>query len=325
MAGLQSISDERGVIAALALDQRGILRKAIAKAKGAEDVPAEAVVEFKERVTSVLTHHASAILLDPEYGLPATKHRNAAGLLLAYEQSCYDAAPPRMPVLYDNWSVRRVKEAGADCVKILLHYTPFERPEINDIKSAWTERIGDECRAQDIPFVLELLGYDLDGNEKSLAYAKIKPEVVTRSIEEFSKDRYGVDLLKIEVPVQLGFVAGTRFFRGEQAYARSEAQSHFLRVASATCKPFVYLSAGVSNAEFIETLEFAAECGSRFNGVLCGRATWQDGIAIYAQHGAKALEDWLGTAGRENIARVNQAVQAAQSWPELLDHSPASA
>jgi tagatose 1,6-diphosphate aldolase len=319
MAGLQAISDSRGVFAALALDQRGILRKAIAKAKGTDDVPAEAVVEFKEQVTSVLTHSASAILLDPEYGLPAAKRRNRAGLLLAYEQSCYDAAPPRMPILYENWSVRRVKQAGADCVKILLHYTPFERPEINDIKCAWIERIGDECRSQDIPFVLELLGYDLDGAEKSLAYARLKPEIVARSVEEFSKERYSVDLLKLEVPVQLGFVPGSRFFHGEQAYTRSEAQDHFRRIGSATSKPFVYLSAGVSNAEFIETLEFAAECGSRFNGVLCGRATWQDGVAVYAQHGAKALEDWLGTKGCENIARVNCAVQAAQSWRELLD------
>jgi len=323
LAGLQSISDQHGVIAALALDQRGILRKAIAQAKQADDVPAEAVVEFKELVTSVLTHHASAILLDPEYGLPASKHRNAAGLLLAYEQSCYDAAPPRMPILYDNWSARRVQEAGADCVKILLHYTPFERPEINDIKCAWTERIGDECRACDIPFVLELLGYGENGQEKSAGYAKRKPEIVARSIEEFSKDRYGVDLLKIEVPVQLGFVPGTRFFRGEQAYTQQEAQEHFRTIAAATHKPFVYLSAGVSNAEFIETLEFASACGSRFNGVLCGRATWQDGVAIYARHGAKALEDWLSTAGCENIARVNQALKGARSWAELLEPSPA--
>jgi tagatose 1,6-diphosphate aldolase len=316
-AGLQSISDPRGVIAALALDQRGILRKAIAQARRVEDVPAETVMEFKYLVTSILAVHASAILLDPEYGLSAARRRNSAGLLLAYEQSCYDAAPPRMPILYDNWSVRRVKEAGADCVKILLHYTPYERPEINDIKCAWTERIGDECRAQDIPFVLELLGYDLDGREKSVGYARMKPGIVVRSIEEFSKDRYGVDLLKIEVPVQLGFVAGSGFFRGEEAYTRQEAQDHLRAIAAATHKPFVYLSAGVSNAEFIETLEFAAETGSRFNGVLCGRATWQDGIAVYARYGGEALKEWLGTSGVENIARVNEAVKAAQSWWDL--------
>jgi tagatose 1,6-diphosphate aldolase len=312
LAGLKSISDDRGVIAALALDQRGILRNGIAKAKGVDDVPASAVEEFKIHVTSALTVHASAILLDPEYGLPAARHRNAAGLLLAYEQSCYDAALPRLPILYDRWSVRRVKEAGADCIKVLLHYTPFDPLEVNGIKRAFTERVGDECRANDIPFVLELLGYDQNGNEKSLEYARIKPDIVARSVEEFSKDRYGVDLLKIEVPVQMGFVAGTKFFSGEQAYTQSEAKRFFKSTAEATDKPFVYLSAGVSNAQFIETLELLAESGSRFNGVLCGRATWQDGIAVYAQRGAEALDEWLSTTGQENITRVNNALKAAQ-------------
>lgn len=316
LAGMKAISNERGVIAALALDQRGILRMAIAREMKVDDVPESTVVEFKELVTKALTKHASSILLDPEYGLPAAKYRNAKGLLIAYERSCYDALPPRLPVLYDLWSVRRLKEAGADCIKILLHYTPLDAPAINEHKCAWVERIGDECRSNDIPFVLELLGYDLDGDEKSHAYAKTKPIIVSRSMEEFSKDRYGVDLLKVEVPVQMKFVAGTQYFSGEQVYTRNEAQQHFRTTASSTHKPFVYLSAGVSNSQFIETLELAAESGSRFNGVLCGRATWQDGIAVYAQHGAKALEEWLNTTGYQNITRVNDALKAAQPWYE---------
>ena len=317
IAGLNSISDRRGVIAALALDQRGILRNALARAKGTEDVDPQLVMEFKEIVTSVLTPHASAILLDVEYGLPAARRRGHAGLLLAYERSCYDAAPPRLPLLYDMWSVLRIKEAGADCVKVLLHYTPFDSEAINDLKRVWVERIGDECRANDIAFVLELLGYDQQGREKSLEYARIKPEIVARSIREFSAERYGVDLLKVEVPIQLNYVAGASCCGVESAYTRSEAQEHFLAVAAATSKPFVYLSAGVTNAQFLETLEMAAECGSRFNGVLCGRATWQDGVAVHAQHGAAALEKWLNTAGRKNIERVNHALKVAKPWHEL--------
>lgn len=314
LAGLNAVSDANGVVAALALDQRGVLRKAIAQAKQVEDVPEVAVVEFKELVTSVLTRHASAILLDPEYGLSAAKRRNKAGLLLAYEQSCYDAPLPRMPLLYDHWSVRRVRETGADCVKVLLHYTPFERQEINDIKQAWVERIGGECRAQDIPLVLELLGYDLHGDEKSLAYAKAKPGIVVRSMEEFGRERYGVDLLKVEAPVQMKYVAGTRFFDGKQAYTQAEAREHFVATAAATEKPFVYLSAGVNNEQFVEALEFAGECGARFNGVLCGRATWQGGVAVFAQQGTRALEEWLLGEGTENINRINQALRFAQPW-----------
>ncbi|HEU4981252.1 MAG TPA: tagatose 1,6-diphosphate aldolase, partial [Acidobacteriaceae bacterium] len=224
----------------------------------------------------------------------------------------------------DLWSVRRLKEAGADCIKILLYYTPYEKSGINDLKQAWVERIGAECRAHDIPFFLELVGYDVHGEgEKTLAYAKRKPDVVTGSMEEFGKDRYEVDVLKVEVPIQMEYVAGTKAFKGEQAYTRAEALEHFRVSASSTHKPFIYLSAGVSNPVFIETLELAAESGTSFNGVLCGRATWKDGIAVYAQKGAKAFEEWLNTTGVENINNVNRALQAAHSWYDKVDAAEA--
>ncbi len=316
LAGLKSVSDKRGVIAAAAMDQRGSLKKSLAKEKGVAEMPDSALEEFKILVTEVLTRHASAILLDPEFGLPASKKRNGKGLLLAYEKTGYDAATPgRLPDLLDVWSVRRLKEAGADCIKILLYYSPFEKSAVNDLKHAWVERIGDECRAHDIPFFLETVGYDVhDEGEKSIGYAKRKPDVVTGSMEEFGKERYGVDVLKVEVPIQMEFVSGTKAFKGEAAYTRAEALEHFRIAASSTHKPFIYLSAGVSNPVFIETLELAAESGTTFNGVLCGRATWKDGIPVYAKQGAKAFEEWLNTEGVKNIENVNNALKAAHSW-----------
>ena len=316
LAGLKAVSDHRGVIAAAAMDQRGSLQKSLAKERGAA-ADAHDLEDFKTLVTEVLTKHASAILLDPEYGLPASKHRNGKGLLLAYEKTGYDATTPgRLPDLLDVWSVRRLKEAGADCIKILLYYTPFEKSHVNDLKQAWIERIGDECIAHDIPFFLELVGYDTDGgDEKSLAYALKKPEVVSGSMAEFGKARYNVDVLKVEVPVEMTFVEGTRSFKGEKAYTRKPRPcSTSVTPPAMTHKPFIYLSAGVSNPVFIETLELAVESGTSFNGVLCGRATWKDGIAIYAKQGAKAFEDWLNTTGVENINNVNNALKAASPW-----------
>ena len=321
LAGLKAVSDDRGVVAALALDQRGILKNAIAREKGIADPRDSLVADFKELVTAVLTRHASAVLLDPEYGLPATRRRNGKGLFLAYEKSCYDAPPPRMPELYETWSVRRLKhEAGADCIKVLLHYTPFDAPEINQFKKIWVQRVGDECRANDIPFVLEILGYSAAGeDQKGLSYAQQKPRMVALSVEEFSKPEYSVDLLKIEVPLQMRFVPGTSLFCGEQAYSRAAGQQIFRSIDSATSKPYVYLSAGVTNEQFVETLEFAIESGSQFNGVLCGRATWQDGVRVYAQHGANALEDWLNTSGVENVSRVNRLLKVVQPWAKKLE------
>ena len=81
-----------------------------------------------------------------------------------------------------------------------------------------------------------------------------------------------------------------------------------------THKPFIYLSAGVSNPVFIETLALAAESGTKFNGVLCGRATWKDGIPVYAKEGPEAFKKWLESTGVENISNVNQALKAASPW-----------
>lgn len=315
LAGLKAVSTPDAIIAAAAMDQRGSLQKSIAKDRGAASDSHDLEV-FKEHVTEVLTKYASAILLDPEYGLPAAKHRNGKGLLLAYEKTGYDSnTPGRLPDLLDVWSVRRLKEAGADCIKILLYYTPFEKAEINDLKQAWIERIGDECIAHDIPFFLEFVGYDVSGvGEKSVAYAKLKPSVVSGCMAEFSKERYNVDVLKVEVPIEMTFVEGTRAFKGEKAYTRAEALQHFRDAEAMTHKPFIYLSAGVTNPIFIETLELAGESGTKFNGVLCGRATWFDGIEIYAKKGADAFRRWLDTEGVENIQNVNTALKAASPW-----------
>src|ERR1051325_762233 len=239
LAGLQRVSDKRGVIAAAAMDQRGSLQKSLAKEKGS-DVTTAMMEEFKTLVTEVLTPHASAILLDPEWGLPASKRRaKNAGLLLAYEKTGYDkTGPGRLGDLLDDWSVRRLKEAGADCLKILLYYTPFDSKAINNHKQAWVERIGDECRANDIPFFLEFVGYEEGQDEKGLEFAKKKPDIVSESMAEFSKDKYGVDVLKVEVPVNMKFVEGSKSYGGQKAYSKAEAMEHFRKAAAVATKPF---------------------------------------------------------------------------------------
>jgi tagatose 1,6-diphosphate aldolase len=327
--GLQAVANSKGVIAAAAMDQRGSLRSAIAQGKGIDKkaVTDQMMIEFKEAVSRILTPHASAILLDPEYGLPAAKQRaKNAGLLLAYEYSGYDnTRPGRLPDLLADYSVRRIVAAGADCVKILLYYTPFDTADINEIKHAWVERIGAECVAADVPFFLEMVGYEEGGDEKGIEFARKKPEVVAKSMEEFSKPQYGVDVLKVEVPVNMAFVKGSQAAKGETAYTREEAKDHFRRAAAAAKKPFIYLSAGVSNEVFNETLELAAEAGTNFSGVLCGRATWKDGMPIYAKQGLKALEDWLSDQGVKNIENVNARLAAAKPWFAFYGASSAAA
>ncbi len=114
-------------------------------------------------VAEELTQYASSILLDPEYGLPASDARNRSGSILAYEKTGYDVnAKGRLPDCLVEWSAKRLKEQGANAVKFLLYYDVDDAEEINIQKKAYIERIGSECVAEDIPFFLEVLTYNDD-------------------------------------------------------------------------------------------------------------------------------------------------------------------
>ena len=324
--GLAAVADHRGIIAALAIDQRSALRKLFSAASGEppENVAAELMIRFKEAVSRILTPHASAILLDPEFGLSAAAQRaKGAGLLLAYEKTGYDkTVPGRLPGLLDGFSVNRLRQAGADCVKVLLYYSPFSIVEINRVKHDFVERVGAECVAADTPFFLELVSYHDQMDDKGAEFARIKPDTVIRSIEEFCKPCYGVDVLKVGVPVNMAFVKSANLAGPGALYSREEAKRHFLRASEAATLPFIYLSEGVCNETFGLALELAAEAGARFSGVLCGRATWKDGVAIFVRDGYAALEDWLHADGVRNIQNVNARLAGAHPWFEKYSIAP---
>jgi tagatose 1,6-diphosphate aldolase len=316
---MKALSDERGIIAGTAMDQRGNLQRALSTTRGVDvhEITPAMMSEFKVAVSRILTPYASAILLDPEFGLEAGRARaHNAGLLLAYELSGYDTTRPgRLPDLLPHVSVKRLVDWGADAVKILIYYSPADDASVNDVKHAFLERIGAECEASEIPFFLEIVGYDpKGGDERSLQYARQKPEIVKKSMEVFSRAEFHVDVLKVEVPVNVEFVDGSAVFRGQKAYTREEACRHFREAAAMAAKPFIYLSAGVSIAQFTESLAIAGEAGADFSGVLCGRATWKDGIPVYARQGLKGLEEWLQRDGVRNIQAVNAGLQAACPW-----------
>lgn len=315
---LLRLSNSNNIIAALAIDQRGAIRKMMGKIDP-EKATKEMIVDFKIAVSRELTKYSSSILLDPEYGLPASKERDEnAGLLIAYEKTGYDAnAVGRLPDLLPIWSVKRIKEQGADAVKILLYYDIDEGDEINEQKHAFIERVGSECVGEDIPFFLEIISYDANiEDSKSKEYAKIKPHKVNDAMRLFSQDRYNVDVLKMEVPVNMDYVEG---YGEDFVYTREEALKYFKEQSEASHLPFIFLSAGVSAEMFQETLRFAKEAGSTFNGVLCGRATWAKGVDAFMQSEEKGYT-WLKTEGKKNIEDLNKVIEeTASPWTSKLD------
>ena len=300
---LKRLCDKNRIIGALAIDQRGALRRMLG-----EDTPVEQLETFKVLVSKYLTKYASSILLDPELGWKAAEARDKnAGLLVAYEKTGYDkTVPGRYPDLVENVSVQRLKANGADAVKVLLYIDIDEDRAVNDVKEAFIERIASDCKAEDIPFFLELVSYDAKVTDEK-EYAKLKPRKVIEAMKLYSQERFGVDVLKVEVPVNMKYVEG--FAENEVLYTKEEAAAFYKEQSDATSLPFIFLSAGVSAQLFQDTLRFAKEAGSTFNGVLCGRATWAGATKAYQEGGEAATIKWLETIGKQNIVELDAVLQ----------------
>ena len=273
-----------------------------------EDTPVDQLETFKVLVSKYLTKYASSILLDPELGWKAAEARDKnAGLLVAYEKTGYDkTVPGRYPDLVENVSVQRLKANGADAVKVLLYIDVDEDRTVNDVKEAFIERIASECKAEDMPFFLELVSYDAKVTDEK-EYAKLKPRKVIEAMKLYSQERFGVDVLKVEVPVNMKYVEG--FAENEVLYTKEEAAAFYKEQSNATSLPFIFLSAGVSAQLFQDTLHFAKESGSTFNGVLCGRATWAGATKAYQEGGEAATIKWLETIGKQNIVELDAVLQ----------------
>lgn len=295
MGNLDKLTNHKNIISALAIDQRGALRKMLGE-------------NVSQLVSQELTPYASSILLDPEFGLPASKKRDSqCGLILAYEKTGYDATSPgRLPDLIDGVSVKRLKEAGADAIKLLVYVDVDEDDTINDIKKAFVERVGSECAAEDLPLFLELVSYDAKITNKE-EYAAIKPHKVIEAMKIYSDPRFNVAVLKVEIPVDMNYVEG--FDQGQVIYSQEEAASYYKEQSKATNLPYIFLSAGVSAEMFRDTLAFAKESGSTFNGVLCGRATWAGGTQVFKEYGSQAAIEWFHTQGKKNILELASLVE----------------
>jgi tagatose 1,6-diphosphate aldolase len=301
---LRGLTDATGRLVLLAIDHRNNLRAALSSAAKRE-VSTTELIEFKRAVVRNLSSASSGVLLDPEYGLSAAKERAPdCGLLLAYEKSGYDnTRPGRSPDLIANQSVARLQTAGAAAVKILLHYSNLEDPSVNEEKKAFIERVGAECQAHALPFFLEIITYDPSGSLSPAELAARRPALIGEVVSEFSQSSYGVDVLKLELPVAANLVKDSSASSASY-WSHDEALHQIRQALSSATLPVVFLSGGVSVNDFTAGLELVAASGIPFHGVLCGRAIWNDAIKAYAAGDRGELERWLAEAGRANLAAV---------------------
>jgi tagatose 1,6-diphosphate aldolase len=285
----------------------------------------EEVVRIKRAVTHVLAPHATAVLIDVEFGYPHCLREipGNVGLLLAYERPGFDAAGPggreRRSGLVEGWSVRKARRAGANAIKLLLFYHPDASAATNDHQKELARQVGEECARYELPFLLELLGYPLgEPAADSAEYARLKPEIVIESVREFSRPEYGVDVLKLEFPAELKycFEFSRAPFGGparEPVTDLAAVRAHCRMLDEAAGVPWVILSAAVGIAEFLVEVELAAVAGA--SGFLCGRAIWQGALPLVGD--GTAMERYLRDEGRVNFLKANAAAEPSRPW---FDH-----
>lgn len=305
--GLRRMADENGKFKMTAVDQRPPIKGPIAAHLGVEKAPWEEVARFKRLLVETLQTDSTAMLLDPHYAIPHAIDALSPtkGLIVTLEDSLFrDSDGGRYSSDIDDWSVEKIKRMGGDAVKVLAWYRPDADLAVNTAQQDYVKRIGEECARFDIPFLFELLVYPLAKDaHQTKEYVEMqgkKADDVLASVEEFAKPDYGVDVFKLESPVNAADANGS-----------AEVQAVFDEMGRLAGRPWVMLSAGAGKPEFRAVLEHAFAAGA--SGFLAGRAIWLNAFKAYPDWDAirKGLEG-EASAYMTDICRL--ANEKALDW-----------
>jgi tagatose 1,6-diphosphate aldolase len=278
--GMRRMADAAGRFKMTAVDQRPPIKDPIARHYGLAEAPYDDVAGFKVLLIETLQAESSAMLLDPHYAIPRGLDLMSPqkGLIVTLEDSEFrEAAGGRLSSQIDDWSVEKIKRLGGDAVKVLAWYRPDADDKVHAHQQDFVKRIGDACRRYDLPFLLELLVYPLARDaHRTKDYVEMrgkKADYVLRSVEEFATPDYGVDLFKLESPVNTQDVPGVGGAGWE------EVQAVFDEMGRLAGRPWVLLSAGAGKGHFRNILTHAYRAGA--SGYLAGRAIWLDAFAHF--------------------------------------------
>lgn len=291
----------------VAVDQGSGLEAAIEAARGA-DAQDDDLLRFKSIVVETLSPDATTLLVDSQYGRQLLPLYDANCLrMLAYEADVYKISDDdRITALPENLKVADFPSLSVPILKFFLYFGPNDPAELNQRKFDLVEDIGKKCRAHGVEFLFEPIIYDraiADGT--SVEFAKVKPALVRAATKAFADPKFGIDILKVEIPVNFDFVEGT----GTPQMSRADAERAFVDAAEAAGDiPLLYLSAGVTFEQFRDALAFSRNAGVNPFGFMCGRAIWNDAIGIFGANGPSAMERWMQTIGRDRLAKLKEAV-----------------
>ena len=314
--GMRRMADPQGRFKMTAVDQRPPIKNPIAAHYGTHEAPYDDVARFKAMLTEELQGQSTAMLLDPHYAIPRgiQSLSPTKGLIVTLEDSLFNETDGgRTSSEIDDWSVEKIKRSGGDAVKVLAWYRPGANKVVLQSQKDFTKRIGDACAKYDIPFLFELLVYPLAGDaHQTKDYIEMqgkKSDDVLASVEEFAKPEYGVDVFKLESPINALDVPGV----GNEG--AGEVQKIFDEMGALAGRPWVMLSAGAGKGDFKNVLSHAYAAGA--SGYLAGRAIWLDAFAHFPNWSAIAQD--LRTESVPYMKELNELTDAkASAW---FDHS----
>lgn len=290
---LNQCSDNHGTMSVLAIDHRG--PNEIQK-NGQGPSTTEETVAFKRLVIRHLAPHCTAVLTDPDFGVPALTGGDLpsnAGFMAPLELTDYSrAVGDRGMDFLPDWDVAKLKRAGFSGAKLIMMFHPGS-PNVQ-AKFDVVDSIVEQCEREQMPFFFEPICYSLDP-AKPLSNAE-RRQVVVENARLFT--RRGVDILKMEFPLDC-------IEEPDEAVWMDAA-----RELDAVCTvPWALLSAGVGFDVFIKQAKVACAAGA--SGVIAGRAIWGDAVALKGQ----AQADWLASVGVERMSRITAICHGlGQSW-----------
>jgi tagatose-1,6-bisphosphate aldolase len=260
--GLDTLADDAGLLAVLAMDQRGTLRRMLTGAgQPAEESDLRA---FKVDIVGALSPLSTGVLLDPEFGVSAVQDAGAladgVGLLVAAEPATKDEWNGEYRTVLDpQRNAAWVKALGGQGLKFLVYWDP-DRPAVEgepDLATEAMDRVAEivaDCAAHGIPSIIEpLVSFAPSLPKKS---AEEKAESVIRSAERLAT--LSPSLLKLEWP---GSAEGCK------------------RVSDALgTVPWALLSAGVEYDAFVDRTVTALDNGA--SGIIAGRAIWGEAVTM---------------------------------------------
>jgi sulfofructosephosphate aldolase len=246
---LDALARESGTFLMVAMDQRESLRTMLAE--HGHDATDERIASFKVAVARELSPHASALLVDSEYGwfdriVSERLVAPSCGLIMAVD--ALDQQPGQVvedTTLDETVDVAAAVEAGVVALKLLVIWrNDAQRARRVEMSQAFSEL----AHRHGLLSVLEPVVRVPDAErETSIVEAAAELSVT------------GCDLYKCQVPL-----AG----KGDQ----SEITQWAREIDAATVCPWVVLSQGVDPADFPAAVEAACKGGA--SGMLAGRAVW---------------------------------------------------